>query len=124
MKLHAQLIERIEHDFASRLAAPPQTTQDAITLSLDNGVVLTIRYAAADAYSLRWSGVAGDVAFEAGIDTAPTHPDLATRPNHLHRADGSIVADPLTRTDALPADNVTAVIRALLHDPQLSGLNA
>ena len=84
---------------------------------LDNGVVLTVRYAAADAYSLRWQGNAG---VELGIDTAPTHPDLATRPNHLHLADGRVVADPLTRPDACPAANLAAVVEALLRDPQLT----
>ena len=71
---------------------------------------------AADAYSLRWR--VGDA--ELGIDTAPTHPALATRPNHLHRADGTIVADPLTRTAASPTANLAAVLRALAADPGLA----
>ncbi|MBL8375476.1 hypothetical protein [Accumulibacter sp.] len=117
MSCHVELLEAIERDFGARLLTPPQLTQDALTLMLDNGVVLTVRYAAADAYSLRWQGDAG---VELGIDTAPTHPDLATRPNHLHLADGRVVADPLTSPDADPARNVAAVIEALLRDPQLS----
>ena len=52
--------------------------------------------------------------------TAPTHPALATTPNHLHRADGSVVADPLTRIDRSPKENLARVIEALGRDPQLT----
>jgi hypothetical protein len=78
-------------------------------------VTLDVRYAAADAYSLRW--VYGDV--ESGIDTAPLHHDLATFPNHFHDAARRIVADPVTRPDAAPEDNLHRLIRALLDDPLL-----
>lgn len=120
MSRHAELLEAIGRDFGARLLTPPQLTQDALTLMLDNGVVVTVRYAAADAYSLRWHSNAGDAGVELGIDTAPTHPDLATRPNHLHLADGRVVADPLTCPAACPTRNVAAVIEALLRDPQLT----
>ncbi len=81
--------------------------------------MLTVRYAAADAYSLRWRTGPGNDMAELGIDTAPSHPHLATHPNHLHLADGTVVADPVTRTDANPEANVCALIFALAHDPQL-----
>ncbi|MBR0568175.1 hypothetical protein J5J83_18805 [Azoarcus sp. L1K30] len=119
MSQHPELLEYLMVRFGDRLQGTPQLTQDALALSLDNGVQLTVRYAAADAYSLRWTFQAGDQAVEMGIDTAPTHPALATRPNHLHLADGRAVADPLTRTDASPADNLSVLIEALLRDPQL-----
>lgn len=120
MNLHPTLAAALATDFATALASPPQLTQDALVLRLTNGVTLTVRYAAADAYSLRWQLGTTEPATELAIDTAPCHPELATRPNHLHLADGRVVADPLTRTDAAPADNVAAVLRALLQDPLLS----
>ncbi len=116
MNLHAEMLPSIEHNFADRLAAPPLLTQDAMALTLTNGVTLTVRYAAADAYSLRW--VVDDV--ELGVDTAPTHPALGTRPNHLHLADGRVIADPLTRLGDDPVTNLAAVIDAVLADPLLS----
>lgn len=126
MNLHPTLAAALATDFATALASPPQLTQDALVLRLTNGVTLTVRYAAADAYSLRWqlgtAEPATEPATELAIDTAPCHPELATRPNHLHLADGRVVADPLTRTDAAPADNVAAVLRALLQDPLLSAV--
>ena len=115
MSLHPELLAGITHQFGDRLPAPPQLTQDALIVALPDGTTLTVRYAAQDAYSLRWN-VGGD---ELGIDTAPTHPTLATRPNHLHLADGRVVADPLTRLEASPVANVSAVIAALLDDPGL-----
>lgn len=116
MSLHAELAAFAEHELGDLLAAPPMPTQDALAFDLSNGVRVIVRYAAPDAYSLRWR--VGEA--ELGIDTAPTHPALATRPNHLHRADGTVVADPLTRTDASPSANLAAVLRALAADPTLA----
>jgi len=119
MNLHPIILEHVEHEHADVLAMPPQLNQDALTIVLRNGVMLTVRYAAPDAYSLRWRTGLGADAAELGIDTAPTHPQLATAPNHLHRADGSVVADPLTRVDASPEANVSALVAALASDPLL-----
>lgn len=115
MSLHIELGAAIEKDFGERLAAPVEQKQDALIATLENGVTLTIRYAAPDAYSLRWTH--GDA--EAGIDTAPLHRDLATFPNHLHDVDGRVHADPVTRPDRAPAHNVAQLIRALLGNPML-----
>lgn len=115
MSLHIELAKAIESAFVDRLQAPVEHKQDALIVRLDNGVTLTVRYAAADAYSLRW--LCGDV--ELGIDTAPLHRELATFPNHLHDATGHARVDPLTRSEDAPADNVARVIRALLADPML-----
>lgn len=120
MNLHAELLAAIEHQFAGRLAAAPSLTQDAMLVPLSDGISLTVRYAAHDAYSLRWQVNAGDGTVDLGIDTAPTHPTLSTRPNHLHLPDGRVVADPLTRPDAAPSTNVAAVITAILSDPLLT----
>lgn len=115
MSIHLALAEMVEREFGARLEAPVEPRQDALIVRLANGVTLTVRYAAADAYSLRWSWADG----EAGIDTAPVHRDLATFPRHLHTVDGRVVADPLTRPDASPQDNLARVIRAVLDDPRL-----
>ncbi|WP_041646562.1 hypothetical protein [Aromatoleum aromaticum] len=115
MSLHIELAATIEKRFGERLAVPIEQKQDALIATLENGVTLTVRYAAPDAYSLRWTQ--GDA--EAGIDTAPLHRDLATFPNHLHDADGRAHADPVTRPDQTPADNVAQLIHALLDNPML-----
>lgn len=119
MNLHPTILEHVEREHGDALAMPPQLNQDALTIVLRNGVMLTVRYAAPDAYSLRWRTGLGTDAAELGIDTAPTYPQLATSPNHLHRADASVVADPLTRIDASPEANVSALIAALANDPLL-----
>lgn len=120
MSLHTELLDYVEREHADALLTPPQLSQDALTLVLKNGVVLTVRYAGRDAYSLRWRPSLHAQGDELGIDTAPTHPQLATTPNHFHRADGTVVADPLTRTDAAPEQNLGRVIEALGRDPLLS----
>lgn len=124
MSLHTELLAYIEREHAEALLAPPQLAQDGLTLALKNGVVLTVRYAAADAYSLRWRTSLHAEDVELGIDTAPTHPELATAPNHLHRADGSVVADPLTTPARSPQDNLARVIEALGRDPLLTAVSA
>lgn len=115
MSLHLELGSTIDAAFGDALASSTEQKQDAMIVRLRNGVTLAVRYAAADAYSLRW--VYGDA--ESGIDTAPLHRDLATFPNHMHEADGRIVADPITRPEASPADNLQSLIRALLDNPML-----
>jgi len=115
MSLHLELGAAVEAAFAEHLDAPPEQKQDALIIRLKNGVKLDVRYAAPDAYSLRW--VYGDA--ESGIDTAPLHRGLATFPNHFHDAGGRILADPVTRPDASPQDNLQKLIRALLDDPML-----
>lgn len=115
MSLHLELGSTIDAAFGDDLDSPVEQKQDAMIVHLKNGVTLNVRYAAPDAYSLRW--VYGDA--ESGIDTAPLHRGLATFPNHFHAAGGRIVADPITRPDAPPEDNLHRLIRALLDDPML-----
>lgn len=115
MSLHLALGAHLQSTFGEALASAPEQKQDALIVHLRNGVLLQIRYAAPDAYSLRWT----HDGHEAGIDTAPLHPDLATFPNHLHDTSGRAHPDPLTRTDAAPETNVSALIHALLDDPAL-----
>jgi hypothetical protein len=115
MSHHLELGAIIDEAFGDDLDSPVEQTQDAMTVRLKNGVTLDVRYAAPDAYSLRW--VYGDA--ESGIDTAPLHQDLASFPNHFHDAGGRIMADPITRPDASPEDNLRRLIRALLDNPML-----
>ena len=120
MSLHTELLDYVAREHAEALLTPPQLAQDALTLVLKNGVVLTVRYAAANAYSLRWRTSADIDGVELGIDTAPVHPQLETTPNHLHRADGSVAADPLTDPRRSPQENLARVIDVLGRDPQLA----
>lgn len=117
MSLHLELGSAIEAAFEDHLDSPVEQKQDAMIVRLKNGVVLNVRYAAPDAYSLRW--VYGESDAESGIDTAPLHPGLASFPNHFHDADGRILADTITRPDASPVDNLHHLIRALLDNPLL-----
>lgn len=115
MNLHFELASSIESAFANDLASPPEQKQDALIVHLKNGVTLDVHYAAPDAYSLRWN--CGNA--KCGIDTAPLHHELATFPNHFHDASGHILADPITRPEASPDDNLQRLIRALLDKPML-----
>lgn len=114
--LHLALKETIEQHFAADLAAPLTLLQDALQLQLRNGVVVELRFASTEEYSLAW--LWGDA--ELRIDTAPLHHDLATFPNHLHDADGQLRADPLTQPGRAPWDNVRPLLAALLADPLLA----
>jgi hypothetical protein len=115
MSQHLELGAVIDAVFADDLDSPVEQTQDAMIVRLKNGVTLDVRYAAPDAYSLRW--VYGDA--ESGIDTAPLHQDLASFPNHMHDAGNHVITDPITRPDASPEDNLRRLIRALLDNPML-----
>lgn len=115
MSLHLALGAAVETTYGEDLLAPVEHKQDAMIIHLKNGVRMNVRYAAADAYSLRWTY--GEA--ESGIDTAPLHRELASFPNHFHQASGQVVADPLTRIDATPEDNLRRLLRALLDDPML-----
>jgi hypothetical protein len=116
MSIHFTLQTAIAENFAERLATPPQVMQDAILVRLENGIELTIRYAASDAYSLRWTHRGRFF----GIDTAPLHRHLKTFPNHYHDAAGKPHADPITDPADSPEENVSRLIVALLDEPALS----
>lgn len=115
MNLHLELAARVEEDFGAHLESPPEIKLDALILRLDNGVVMEARIADPDAYAIAWAW--GEA--ELRIDTAPLHKDLATWPNHLHAADGSLQHDPLTVCGAPPWDNLRTVLDAVLADPLL-----
>ncbi len=115
MSLHLELADFIDTSCADELDRPVERKQDGIIVHLKNGVALTVHYAAPDAYSLRWLHDGQT----AGIDTAPLHRELSTFPNHLHHTDGTVSADPVTRPEADPEENVKALVEALLRSPDL-----
>ena len=113
MTIHHQLAEEIVSHYGERLARPPQVTQDAVTLELDSGLIMQLRFASAEEYSIHWR-VGGQ---ERRIDTAPLHPGVGSFPNHLHGADGAVHPDTLTRPGQAPWDNLRVVLDAVLADP-------
>jgi len=118
--LHLQLKQEIEQHLAAHLEKPLELCLDALLVHLNNGVVLELRCQSNEEYSLGWSW--GDVQLR--IDTAPLHPQLATFPNHLHDADGSLRADVLTHPGADCWDNVRTLLLHLLQDPLMVEISA
>lgn len=115
MSLHLELKDRIEEVYGEQLPGGVELKQDALQLQFDSGLVLELRFASAEEYSIHW--LWGDA--ELRIDTAPCHPGLKTQPNHLHDEEGRVRDDLLTTPGAAPWDNVCRVIDAVLADPLL-----
>lgn len=90
--IHLLLKSRIEENYARRLSEPVRMAQDALLLSLDNGVMIEARYFSKDEYSINWCW--GEA--EMRIDTAPVHIDLTTFPHHMHGDDEPLTADPVS----------------------------
>lgn len=111
-----EIAERLIEYYGQHLNDAPALAHDALTARFDNGIILELRFASAEEYSLRWHHDGQTLA----IDTAPLHPGLATFPNHLHGADGIARPDPLTHPGAAPWDNVRAVLGRILEDPLLA----
>ncbi len=115
MTLHAELADEVISHYGEELADTPKQSYDAVTLSFAGDLTLDIRFASADEYSLEWHSAGSRLR----IDTAPLHPELTTFPNHLHRCDGEIVADPLTTPGDPPWENVRKLLDAVLKNPLL-----
>ena len=118
MSMHLDLAARIDAGFGEQLNGPVDIKLDALIAYFSNGVSLEARIADPHAYVIAWAW--GEA--ELRIDTAPLHRDLATFPNHLHSADGSLHHDPLTLPGAAPWENLQRVITAILADPLLDRL--
>jgi hypothetical protein len=116
MNLHTELQQNLEEQIGEHLESPLELKQDALIARLQNGCIMEIRYASQNEYSLRWTW--GEAVL--GIDTAPTHKHLATFPNHFHTDDGKVLADPVTRTDARPLENIQILVTAIMRDPLLN----
>ncbi len=104
--------------FSSVIAGSIEARFDALELSLNNGLVLTLHIASSDEYSFAWR--TGDNTRRAILDTAPCHGMLAGAPVHLHRANGNVTEDTLTRIDADPVDNACALVAALVANPRFA----
>lgn len=115
MSLHWDLKPLLDERYGAVLAGPCELKQDALVLGFENGLEMELRIASAHDYSFHW--LWGEA--ELRIDTAPLHGELATAPNHLHDADGTVRPDPLTRPGAAAWDNVRAVLDAVRDDPLL-----
>lgn len=113
--VHVELKDRLETNYADRLSEPVRLAQDALLLSFDTGLLMEVRYASADEYMLSWSW--GDA--ELRIDTAPVHADCPTFPQHLHRDDGTVHADPVTQPGTDCWANLSRLLDVLLANPLL-----
>ncbi|MBX3686995.1 MAG: hypothetical protein KF909_12715 [Rhodocyclaceae bacterium] len=117
MTLHLELRDAIEARYGDALQGPVELHQDAIRLRLGNGVEMEVRFAAEDAYSIRWTSGRDELC----IDTAP-RPDLQPAlPSHLHDHRGQVRPDPITRPGLAPIENLSSLINALLISPTLEG---
>ena len=116
ISLHLALREQLQTYYATRLAEPVEMAQDALLLAFDTGLKVEVRYFSTQEYSIAWqSGNA-----ELHIDTAPTHADCATSPNHLHMQDGTLAPDALTVPGADCWANLSTLLDRLLSDPLLT----
>jgi hypothetical protein len=115
ISVHLLLQDMLEAHYAHRLAEPIRMAQDALLLSFDNGLMMEVRYFSSEEYALNWCW--GEA--ELRIDTAPTHPDCATFPQHLHGEDGVVSADPVTRPGTECWVNFSRLLDLLLVNPLL-----
>ena len=116
MPLHPVLKNNIAVQYAKDLQSEPVLSQDALTVSFCNGLVVELRYLNPDEYSIQW--LWGEALLR--IDTAPVHPHLATFPHHFHSADNDVKIDTLTCPGRDPWQNVRSLLDALLSNPLLS----
>jgi hypothetical protein len=77
--------------------------------------MMEVRYFSSEEYALNWCW--GEA--ELRIDTAPTHPDCTTFPQHLHGEDGVVSADPVTRPGTECWVNFSRLLDLLLVNPLL-----
>jgi hypothetical protein len=115
ISVHLLLQDKLEAHYAHRLAEPIRMAQDALLLSFDNGLMMEVRYFSSEEYALNWCW--GEA--ELRIDTAPTHPDCTTFPQHLHGEDGVVSADPVTRPGTECWVNFSRLLDLLLVNPLL-----
>ncbi len=113
MMLHLELKDEIVTRYADELAMDPVCSQDALTATFLNDLIVEMRFLNSEEYSMQWQWQAAILR----IDTAPVHPELATFPNHFHDADGAIKADTLTIPGRKPWENVRALLDAILRQP-------
>jgi hypothetical protein len=110
-----ELAALLEEQCSAELDGPVRRHQDALLVSLANGVDLEVRFGADDEYAFNWRW--GESEWR--IDTAPLHPAVATFPHHLHDEAGVLRNDRVTDPARSPWDNLHALIVALIADPRL-----
>jgi hypothetical protein len=120
ISVHWGLKEKLQSHYALRLTEPVELAQDALMLSFDTGLGVEVRYFSHQEYSIMWRWRDAELR----IDTAPTHPDCATFPRHLHSEDGMALPDPSTSADTDCWLNVSGLLNLLLEDPLLKSLGA
>lgn len=102
------LAEFARQQFAHLLLREPEVYPDGLVLTIKNNSILEVRYPRPGEYSFNW--VHHQKGFR--IDTAPTHRDLATFPNHSHQGD-EVLPDPITAIGNAPTENLNAVLAYL-----------
>jgi hypothetical protein len=107
------LAASLEEACAAELDGPVKCHQDALLLTLVNGVMLEARFGLSGEYAFHWRW--GEA--ELRIDTAPVHPLFC--PSHLHDNVGVLRADPVTDPALAAWSNLRALISALVADPLL-----
>ena len=115
MTLLIELKEAVDASLLASLEEPATLCRNALILTLNNGVVMEVRFASSAEYAFTWHY--GDV--ELRIDTAPVGHPVETSPNHLHDAEGAVRADPVTHPERTPLENIAALVKTLLADPLL-----
>lgn len=106
----------LESEYADRLSEQVRMAQDALLFGFDDGLAVELRYAGADAFSLRWMW--RDREFR--LYTSPVHEGAPGTP-FLQVEDGE--AEPFTLGDAAtgPRAWFTALLDLLLRNPSLAG---
>ncbi len=104
--LHPALAEHVRQTLGPALATTPEIMQDALRLTLRNGMVVTARFASDSEWSVEWQQ--GEKL--AGISTAPVANALTS-----HHGDETLSATVSAPRTSAPAENVlTHILNALL----------
>jgi hypothetical protein len=111
---HLLIQEELERAFGARLGAPTELCQDALNVTLDNGVQMEMRVLDLDALAITWHW--GDAQMR--LDTAPRGQVLSPSGRHFTDALGELRADPMAPADTV-WDYVSSVVRTVLDDPTL-----
>jgi hypothetical protein len=114
---HLLIREALERAFGARWGAPTELCQDALNLTLDNGVQIEMRVLDLDALAITWRW--GDAQMR--LDTAPRPQAPSPSGRHFIDAMGELRADPLAPADTA-VEYVHAVVMAVLDDPTLQRL--
>ncbi|WP_193366392.1 hypothetical protein [Herminiimonas sp. CN] len=113
--MHLIFKAKLEQYYANRMTEPVRLAQDALTLSFDTGLMMEVRYASSEEFSINWSW--GDA--ELRMDTAPLHASCATFPVHLHDDSGTVKAGRMANSGLDDWRNFSGMLNTLLLDPLL-----